>query len=131
MPQFPAHSSCKLRVVRPLRSAPASCAWCDDKEELQHPSFLLMTMPGWTFMNLYAHDRDPRDPAIEGFQGGSIGPKTDEDWHTQNEVNALFFLFPFSTGFLPGGHVHGQHPAPQGLHALQARRRLCLLLSLP
>ena len=37
-----------------------------------------------------------------------------------------FFLFPFSTGFLPGGHVHGQPPAPQGLHTLQARRRLCL-----
>jgi hypothetical protein len=104
--------------------------WCD-KEELQHTSFLLMTMPGWTFMNMYAHDRDLRDPAIEGFQGGWLGLKTDEDWYTHNEVNTLFFLFPFSTGFLPGGHVHGEHPAPQGLHAIQARRRLCLPLSLP
>ena len=69
IPQFPAHSSCKLRVVRPLRAAPASCAWCDTEEQL-HTSFLLMTMPGWTFINMYAHDRDPRDPSIEGFQGG-------------------------------------------------------------
>ena len=69
MPQFPARSLCKLRVVRPLRAAPATCAWCD-KEEPQHPSFLLMTMPGWTFINVYAHDRDPHDPAIEGLQGG-------------------------------------------------------------
>jgi hypothetical protein len=36
-----------------------------------------------------------------------------------------------AAGFLPGGHVHGEHPAPQGLHAIQARRRLCLPLSLP
>jgi hypothetical protein len=44
---------------------------CDSiREEPQHPSFLLMTMPGWTFINVYAHDRDPRDPAIEGLQGG-------------------------------------------------------------
>jgi len=131
MPQFPARSFCKLRVVRPLRAAPATCAWCD-KEEQQHPSFFPMTMPGWTFINVYAHDRYPRDPAIEGLQGGQLGPKTDEDWHTQNEVNTLFFfLFPFSTGFLPGGHVHREHAAPQGLHTLQARRRLCLSLSLP
>ena len=38
MPQFPARSLCKLRVVRPLRAAPATCAWCD-KEEPQHPTF--------------------------------------------------------------------------------------------
>jgi hypothetical protein len=69
MPQFPARSLCKLRVVRPLRTALATCAWCD-KEEPQHPSFLLMTMPGWTFINVYAHDRDLHDPAIEGLQGG-------------------------------------------------------------
>jgi len=69
MPQFPAHSLCKLRVVRPLCAAPATCAWCN-KEEPQHPSFLLMTMPGWTLINEYAHDRDPRGPAIEGLQGG-------------------------------------------------------------
>jgi hypothetical protein len=92
MPQFPARSFCKLRVVRPLRAAPATCAWCD-KEEPQHPSFFPMTMPGWTFINVYAHDRYPRDPAIEGLQGGQLGPKTDEDWHTQNEVNTLFFFF--------------------------------------
>jgi hypothetical protein len=42
---------------------------------------------------MYAHDRDQRDPAIEGFQGGQLGPKTDEDWHTQTAVNALFFCF--------------------------------------
>jgi hypothetical protein len=69
MSQFPGRSSCKLRVVRPLRTAPANCAWCD-KEEQHHTSFLLMTMPGWTFINMYAHDRDTRNPAIEGFQGG-------------------------------------------------------------
>jgi hypothetical protein len=67
MPQFPGNSSCKLRVVRSLRAAPASCAWCDE-EEPQHTSFLLITVPDWTFINMYTHDRDPRDPSIEGFQ---------------------------------------------------------------
>jgi hypothetical protein len=64
------------------RAAHASCAWCDlcpqllqaahgaTKKKPQHTSFLLMPMPGWTFINMYAHDRDQRHPAIEGFQGG-------------------------------------------------------------
>ena len=40
----------------------------------------------------------------------------------------VFALTRSGDGILPGGHVHGGHPVPQGLHAFQARRRLCLPL---
>jgi hypothetical protein len=89
------------------------------------------------WMDMYAHDLDPRDPAIEGvkvLKAASFAPKTDEDWLTPTESvqhAVSFFLFPFSTCFLPGGHVHGGHPVTQGLHPLPARRRLCLPMQCP
>jgi hypothetical protein len=57
---FRTHTDDNSRRAPPASSAwcdlcvqPASCAWCD-KEELQHTSFLLMTMPGWTCMHTLA-----------------------------------------------------------------------------
>jgi hypothetical protein len=86
--QFPVNSSCKLRMVRPLRAAPASCAWCD-KEELQHTSFLLMTMPGWTCMHTIT-TRATQPWKV--FKAASLAPKTDEDWHTQMRSMRCFFV---------------------------------------
>jgi hypothetical protein len=59
-----------MQATRGATSERSSCNLRTIMGQPQPPSFLLMTMPGWTFINVYTHDRDLHDPAIEGLQGG-------------------------------------------------------------
>jgi hypothetical protein len=57
-----------LQAARGATSARSSCKLCVVRQRRTAAHFFPPDDDAW--MDMYAHDHDPRDPAMEGFQGG-------------------------------------------------------------